>query len=207
MRAADACGARVAIELHKGIPHGAGLGGGSADAAAVLIGAPHVAGLDVHYLDVERIAAALGADVPFCVQPGGAMQMRGIGEDLEPVDLPDLAVVIATPPFGCATADVYRAWDELGGPVGTTVAVEGLPPLRNDLEPAAHHVEPRLAAFKAAVEARRARPRCSRAAGRRTPWCSSSIAAAEEARARIAETLDGQVVVGLTVDAGVRERL
>jgi 4-diphosphocytidyl-2-C-methyl-D-erythritol kinase len=206
VRAADALGARVAIELRKGIPHGAGLGGGSADAAAVLVGAPHVAGLDLHYFEVERIAAALGADVPFCVSPGGAMQMRGIGDDLEPVNLPDLAVVVATPPFGCATADVYRAWDELGGPVGTTVAIEGLPPLRNDLEPAAHHVEPRLAAFKAAVERAAGRPALLAGSGSSYAVVFSNIAAAEEARARIADTVGGQVTAGRTVEAGVRLR-
>jgi 16S rRNA (adenine1518-N6/adenine1519-N6)-dimethyltransferase len=206
-RAANALGVNVAIELHKGIPHGAGLGGGSADAAAVLVGAPKVTGLDVHYLEVERIAATLGADVPFCLSRGGAMRMRGIGGDLEPVNLPDLAVVIATPPFSCATADVYRAWDELGGPLGNTVAVEGLPPLRNDLEPAAQHVEPRLIAFKAAVERAAGAPALLAGSGSSYAVVFGNIAAAEEARARIAEAVDGQVVVGLTVDAGVRERL
>jgi 4-diphosphocytidyl-2-C-methyl-D-erythritol kinase len=135
------------------------------------------------------------------------MRVRGIGEDLEPVNLPDLAVVIATPPFRCATADVYRAWDELGGPLGNTVAIDGLPPLRNDLEPAAHHVEPRLAAFKAAVERAAGAPAVLAGSGSSYAVVFSNIGAAEDARARIAETLDGQVVVGLTVDAGVRERL
>jgi len=195
VRAAAALGANVAIELHKGIPHGAGLGGGSADAAAVLVA-----------LDADPgLASALGADVPFCLT-GGAMRMTGIGEDLEPVNLPDLAIVIATPPFGCATADVYRAWDELGGPLGNTVAIEGLPPLRNDLEPAAHHVEPRLALFKAAVERAAGAPALLAGSGSSYAVVFRDIAAAEGARARIAETLDGQVVVGLTVDAGVRER-
>jgi 16S rRNA (adenine1518-N6/adenine1519-N6)-dimethyltransferase len=207
VRAAAALGANVDIELRKGIPHGAGLGGGSADAAAVLVGAPRVAGLDVHYLEIERIAATLGADVPFFVSRGGAMHMRGIGEELEPVNLPDLAVVIATPPFGCATADVYRAWDDLGGPVGNTVAIEGLPPLRNDLEPAAHHVEPRLVAFKAAVERAAGAPALLAGSGSSYALVFPNIAAAEAARARLAETVDAQVVVGLTVDAGVRERL
>ena len=126
-----------------------------------------------------------------------------IGDELDPVDLPDLAVVIATPPFGCSTAAVYRAWDELGGPVGETVAIDGLPPLRNDLEPAAQHVEPRLAAFKAAVEQAAGRARAPRRQRlvvrggvheRRRPR--------KQARARIAAAVDGQVVVGRTVDAG-----
>ena len=160
--------ANVAIELAKGIAPGAGLGGGSADAAAVLKGAPAVAGVHVHFLDVERIAATLGADVPFCLRSGGTMRVRGVGDDLARVILPDLMVVIATPPYGCPTADVYRAWDALGGPVGTTVEIDGLPPLRNDLEPAAQHVEPRLVEFKATMERGAARRRSWPGAARRT---------------------------------------
>jgi 16S rRNA (adenine1518-N6/adenine1519-N6)-dimethyltransferase len=205
LRAARELGANVSIELHKGIPTGAGLGGGSADAAAVLRGAPKVAGLDIHHFDIERIAASLGADVPFCLR-GGAMRMRGVGEDLDPVNLPDLHVVIATPPFGCSTVAVYRAWDELGGPVGETVHIEGLPPLRNDLEPAAHHVEPRLAAYKAAVERAADAPALLAGSGSSYAVVFRNAAAAEEARSRIASVVEGQIVVGRTVDSGVRER-
>ena len=62
-----------------------------------------------------EVAAGIGADVPFCMY-GGAARVRGIGDVVEPVDQPETFVVIATPRFSCATADVYRAWDELGGP-------------------------------------------------------------------------------------------
>ena len=197
-----------AIELRKGIPHGRrprrrfGRRGRGARRARPTSPVSHV-----HFLDVERIAATLGADVPFCLRSSGAMRVRGIGEDLSRVTLPELAVVIVTPPFGCATADVYRAWDALGGPAGATVEIDGLPPLRNDLEPAAHHVEPRLAAFKAAVErgGRRARAAGGQrlvVRGRRRAAC----AGAEAARARIAAAVEGQITVGLTVDAGVRRR-
>jgi 4-diphosphocytidyl-2-C-methyl-D-erythritol kinase len=205
VRAARELGANVSIELCKGIPTGAGLGGGSADAAAVLVGAPAVAGFDIHRFDIERIAATLGSDVPFCLR-GGAMRMRGVGDDLDPVNLPDLAVVIATPPFGCSTVDVYRVWDELGGPVGETVHIDGLPPLRNDLEPAAHHVEPRLAAFKAAVERAAEAPALLAGSGSSYAVVFRNAAAAEEARSRIASVVEGQIVVGRTVDSGVRER-
>ena len=124
-RAADACGVSLAIRLHKGIPAVAGLGGGSADAAAVLV----ALGAD------PAIGASLGADVPFCMH-GGAAHVRGIGELIERIEMRPRPVLIATPRFGCATADVFRAWDELGGPRDEV----------NDLEPAAHHVEPRLVA-------------------------------------------------------------
>ena len=123
---------RGRLHIYKGIPHGAGLGGGSSDAAAVL----RLLGAD------EALGAQLGADVPFCMR-GGAARVRGIGDVLEPIEVPAHHVVIATPRFQCFTVEVYRAWDELGGPHHDV----------NDLEPAAHHVEPRLAEFKRQVEA------------------------------------------------------
>ena len=206
VRAALALGANLSIELHKAIPHGAGLGGGSADAAAVLASAARFAGVDEHYLEVERIAATIGADVPFCLRSTGAMRVRGVGDDLVSASLPELAIVIATPPFGCTTADVYRAWDALGGPVGATVEIDGLPPLRNDLEPAAQHVEPRLVAFKAAVEAAAGAPALLAGSGSSYAVVFRTLAEAEAARARVAEAVTGQVVVGRTLAYGVRER-
>jgi 4-diphosphocytidyl-2-C-methyl-D-erythritol kinase len=197
VRAAREAGATVAIELHKGIPPGAGLGGGSADAAAVLLG--------VDAPDPVLIAESLGADVPFCLS-GGAMRMRGIGDVLEPVELPQLWIVFATPPFGCATADVYRAWDALGGPQGRAVQIDGLPELRNDLEPAAHHVEPRLAAFRAAVEDAAGLPALLAGSGSSYFVVFRDSAEAETARARVDDAVDGQVVVGHTVNSGVQVR-
>jgi 4-diphosphocytidyl-2C-methyl-D-erythritol kinase len=204
LRAAYALGASVNIELRKGIPMGAGLGGGSADAAAVLVGAPRLAGFDVAADDLERIAASLGADVPFCLRSAGPMRVRGIGDQLARVTLPSYAVVIATPPFGCSTAAVYRAWDTLGGPEGETIDVDGLPPLRNDLERAAHAVEPRLAAFKVLVEHAARAPAILAGSGSSYALLFRTDAEADAARARIAEMVEGQVVVGRTIDAGVR---
>lgn len=150
VRAAQAVGRGAHIELRKAIPPGAGLGGGSSDAAAVLRAlTPGRA---------AEIAPGLGADIPFCVR-GGAAWMRGVGEVLEPVTLREpIAVVIAVPPFPLLTPAVYRAWDELGGPHCERAA--GAPPalvslvdaLVNDLEPAADAVEARLRAFRADLE-------------------------------------------------------
>jgi 4-diphosphocytidyl-2-C-methyl-D-erythritol kinase len=125
-RALAAVGRRAHVVLDKGIPAQAGLGGGSADAAAVL----RWAGCD----DLD-LAARLGADVPFCIR-GGRARVTGIGEGLEPLPLIERTYTLLTPAVRCSTAAVYRAWDELGGPT-----VEG----PNDLEPAALVVEPRLA--------------------------------------------------------------
>ena len=117
------------VRVTKRIPAGAGLGGGSADAAAVF----RWAGVN----DIE-LAAELGADVPFCLS-GGRARVTGIGEQIEHLDHLDRTFTLLTPPFGCSTPAVYRAWDELGGPSGDGP---------NDLEPAALVVEPRLAQWR-----------------------------------------------------------
>src|SRR4029077_9270965 len=106
----------VRMVLRKRIPAGAGLGGGSADAAATLVAVLKLLELELTADDLLTIAARLGSDVPFCLQ-GGAAWMRGRGEVLEPIDLrPGLGFLVATPPFRLATPTVYAAWDELGGP-------------------------------------------------------------------------------------------
>jgi 4-diphosphocytidyl-2-C-methyl-D-erythritol kinase len=131
-RALKAAGRTARVTLRKRIPAGAGLGGGSADAAAVLRWAGH--GDDV------ELAASLGADVPFCLAGGGRALVRGIGDELEPLPFVDRTYTLLVPPFGVSTVAVYRAWDALGGPTNDAGV--------NDLEPAALHVEPRLAAWR-----------------------------------------------------------
>jgi 4-diphosphocytidyl-2-C-methyl-D-erythritol kinase len=137
------------LRLRKGIPTEAGLGGGSADAAAAL----RLLRTTQTDAELHDIAASLGADVPACLE-GGLVRMRGIGDIVEPIALPasPLHLVLATPTFGCSTADVYRAWDELGAPTGRRLLAPafGTEPWRNDLEPAARHVEPRLKSFAGA---------------------------------------------------------
>lgn len=128
-RALRAVGRRAQVRLVKRIPAGAGLGGGSADAAAVL----RWAGCD----DLA-VAASLGADVPFCLR-GGRARVTGIGDVLQPLPVVERAFTLLTPPFGVSTPAVYRAWDDLGGP-----RAEG----PNDLEGAALAVEPRLAEWR-----------------------------------------------------------
>ncbi|MGY6501378.1 MAG: 4-(cytidine 5'-diphospho)-2-C-methyl-D-erythritol kinase [Acidimicrobiales bacterium] len=128
-RALDLAGRTAHVELTKRIPAGAGLGGGSADAAAIL----RWAGVD----DLDA-AAGLGADVAFCLV-GGRARVRGIGELVEPLPHVDLEITLLTPPFGCSTPAVYAAWDAMGGPTADGP---------NDLEPAALRVEPRLAEYR-----------------------------------------------------------
>ena len=128
-RALAVAGRTAHVVLDKRIPPGAGLGGGSSDAAAVL----RWAGVT----DVG-LAAELGADVPFCVV-GGRARVTGVGEQLEPLPFEALTFTLLTPGIRCATADVYRAWDALGGP-----KADG----PNDLEPAALVVAPELARWR-----------------------------------------------------------
>jgi 4-diphosphocytidyl-2-C-methyl-D-erythritol kinase len=117
------------VTLDKQIPAGAGLGGGSADAAAVL----RWAGVT----DLA-LAATLGGDVPFCLV-GGWARVTGIGEVVAPLPFMNGTFTLFTPPLHVATPAVYQAWDELGGPTADGP---------NDLEPAALKVCPELARYR-----------------------------------------------------------
>jgi 4-diphosphocytidyl-2-C-methyl-D-erythritol kinase len=146
-RALRLVGRRAAVRLHKRIPTGAGLGGVSADAAAVLrwAGCADAA-----------LALRLGADVPFCLRGGHAV-VRGVGDVVERLPAEDRTFTLLLPPSVVPTAAVYRAWDELGGPRGDN---------GNDLEPAALAVRPELAKWRAALaDATGTRPRLAGSGG------------------------------------------
>ena len=128
-RALALAGRQARVTVHKRIPVGAGLGGGSADAAAVL----RWAGIT----DTER-AVSVGADVAFCVV-GGRARVRGMGEIVERLEYVREQYTLLLAPVSCNTAAVYAAWDELGGPAS---------PNGNDLEAAALRVVPELAAWR-----------------------------------------------------------
>lgn len=122
-------GRTAGVHVVKNIPAGAGLGGGSSDAAAVLAWA----GVD----DLE-LAAGIGADVAFCVR-GGRARVTGIGEVVARLPFVARTFTLLTPPFGVSTPAVYAKWDEMGGPSS---------PTGNDLEPAALLVAPELARWR-----------------------------------------------------------
>jgi 4-diphosphocytidyl-2-C-methyl-D-erythritol kinase len=128
-RALAAVDRQAFVRLEKRIPVGAGLGGGSADAAAVLRWA--------ECTDLS-VALSLGADVPFCLR-GGRARVQGVGELVEPLPFEPRVFTLLTPPVVISTPAVYAKWDELGGPTGES---------GNDLEPAALAVEPRLAIWR-----------------------------------------------------------
>jgi 4-diphosphocytidyl-2-C-methyl-D-erythritol kinase len=97
----------VRIGLLKNIPSGAGLGGGSSDAAFVLRGLIKLYGLRPAPEDLTEIAASVGSDVPFFLTRGQAL-IEGRGEVVKPVRLPlNYGIVIVTPPISISTAEVY----------------------------------------------------------------------------------------------------
>ncbi len=129
-RALLVCDRRAAIHLTKRIPLGGGLGGGSADAAAVLRWAG---------CTDPDVAVGLGADVPFCLV-GGRARVEGVGEKVTPLPFEARDYLLLLPPFGVETARVFRAWDEdprWEGP--------------NALAAAALAVEPRLGPWRDAL--------------------------------------------------------
>lgn len=99
------------IRLVKRIPPGAGLGGGSSDAAAVLSGLNALWDLGLPEAELSELAAGLGSDVPLFLA-GAGVHMTGRGERTRAVELPDFHALLILPPLSCATAEVYRAYDE-----------------------------------------------------------------------------------------------
>jgi 4-diphosphocytidyl-2-C-methyl-D-erythritol kinase len=194
------------ISLTKVTPSGAGLGGGSADAAAVLRTLRDRDGLDPDV--VMAAAATLGSDVPVCVD-GHPVMMRGRGEVLVPVELAgDLDVVIAVPGFPVATPAVYAAWDALGaaGPGRTAPAPEAVahlvPELVNDLEPAAERVEPRLGAFRDALARVAAAVPMLAGSGSAYWFPAADAARARSSATRVRDELGVQAFAGRVVREG-----
>ena len=108
--ARDALGLERGLELtlHKQIPVAAGLGGGSSDAAAALLGVEALAGRALEPARRRALALQLGADVPFFLDPR-PMLGEGVGERLTPLpDVPELWWVLVVMPFQVSTADVFR---------------------------------------------------------------------------------------------------
>jgi 4-diphosphocytidyl-2-C-methyl-D-erythritol kinase len=103
-------GAKVKIALEKRIPHGAGLGGGSSDAATTLLGLNELLETRLDQKDLIELAAQLGSDVPFFIL-GSAATCRGRGEIVEPATLPaSFNLLLVKPDFGVPTPWAYGKW-------------------------------------------------------------------------------------------------
>jgi 4-diphosphocytidyl-2-C-methyl-D-erythritol kinase len=152
----------LSIVVVKRIPIRAGLGGGSSDAAATLIGLRKLWNLAMAPREITQIAARLGADVPFFLTGGAAVGV-GHGDEIFPVtDLPTWWVLIVTPPFGVSTSDAY-AWKDSDDDRPRSEMVEArdprlertwlgrLPVLANDLEAAVARRHPVITEMVAAL--------------------------------------------------------
>lgn len=183
----------VAMRVEKRIPVGAGLGGGSSDAAAALRGVRDLFELSIAYDRLAELALGLGSDVPFFLYEGPAL-VTGFGETIERTPQVTGAefVTLFAPPFACATGAVYGAFDRLP-PAGFRAAVvEAMArsgqfrdvDCFNDLAAAAESVEPSLAEFRARISAAASVPAHVTGSGSAVFTISSTFAEAE----RILET-------------------
>jgi 4-diphosphocytidyl-2-C-methyl-D-erythritol kinase len=143
------------VTIHKRIPVAAGLGGASADAAAVLRAANELLGGPYEPAELRRISAPLGADVPSQIEPGHAL-VTGAGEAVDPIALPEMALTLIVQAKGLGAAEVYAEADRLAStrrsleperlrriarfPLAA-LAME----LESDLEPAVLSLRPELA--------------------------------------------------------------
>jgi 4-diphosphocytidyl-2-C-methyl-D-erythritol kinase len=191
------------VRIEKRIPVAAGLGGGSADAAAVLRAASRLAGDPLDARDLRELAAGLGSDVPSQVEPRHAL-VQGLGEVVDPLELPPLAAVLVPQREGLATAAVYAELDRLGGgrealdpgalrslaAGGAEALARGL---ENDLEPAALALRPELASVLDSLRGAGAAGALVSGSG---PTCFGLFADRRVARAA-AGTIEGALVAEL----------
>lgn len=154
LRALRHVGAEAAVTLDKHLPPSSGIGGGTADAAAVLraLGA------------VPERPEALGADLPACLL-SRPLRMRGVGEEITPIPLPDLHLVLVNPRVETPTPPVFAALDRRDNPPlpglparpDAAALTDWLSATRNDLQPAALRLRPVIADCLAALTAQGAR--------------------------------------------------
>ena len=135
----------VRIHIHKAIPVGAGLGGGSSDAAAVLVATNSLLDAPLPPRDLHKLGASLGADVPLFLT-GGLLRATGRGETIHPSpSVRSETFVVIVPPVHCNTALVYRRFDEIPSLRSDVPSSSGVLELaHNDLEPAALDLYPSL---------------------------------------------------------------
>lgn len=108
----DKFGVAMNVDIVKGIPFSAGMGGSSADASGVFFCASKL--FDIPIDELIPLALKVGCDVPYMIF-GGSAKVQGVGEIITPVDLQPLTVVIAQKTAGSSTKDIYAKYDEIGG--------------------------------------------------------------------------------------------
>jgi len=164
----------IDLRVIKRTPHGGGLGGGSSDAASVLMMLNELYGLELGAQQLRAIAGTLGSDVPFFVDPDayangrgpGAAVVSGTGEIIERVKRQPMPITLIVPGFGCSTGMVYGSFDQSehgeisAGAIGALVeaGLEREPALFNDLAVPAMLVEPMLREIHRALSSGLGRP-------------------------------------------------
>lgn len=151
------------IHIHKSIPVGAGLGGGSADGAAVLIGLNKLLKLKLSTAELCEIGMKIGSDIPFSIR-NAPMRVQGKGNILTPVKMKkSYNILILSPKKGLSTKEVYIKYDEVGASPSSNIEglIEALATdneklmhesLGNQLEKAAIEIYPELIQIKQSME-------------------------------------------------------
>lgn len=146
LQAETGCRQGVTIALDKRLPLGGGLGGGSSDAATVLVALNHLWRLGLPRRRLETIGLALGADVPVFVYGRNAFA-EGVGEAFTPVELPPACYLVLEPPVVVPTADIFRS-PRLSRDTPAIAAADWRPGFGgNDLEPVAAELYPAVAEY------------------------------------------------------------
>lgn len=197
---AKAATCRVEIRIAKRIPAGAGLGGGSSDAAAVLLALDRLTPPSVSAAELSRIAASIGSDVPLFLV-GGCVRVTGRGDVVTRLaESRREHFVIIAPAIHCPTADVYHAW--ASQPSWNAEETLG----RNDLYAAAVSLHPELRAVRDALAHAGALYAGMSGSGSAFYAAFGSRADAAEAADRLHEELPASIVhVCCATDAGSKE--
>ena len=148
----------VHLHLEKNLPVASGIGGGSADAAAALLGLLELWGASADRGSLQDMALNLGADVPMCLE-GRPLIASGIGEELQPVSLPRFHMLLVNPLVAVSTPVIFRMLTNKTNPplamadraIAASDWIEALKGLRNDLEPPARLLEPAITAVSDAL--------------------------------------------------------
>lgn len=167
----------VQLRLEKRIPVGAGLGGGSSNAAAMLLALDELFALNTNPLEIRAIAHTLGSDIPFFLADPGSSSaaspalVKDLGETLEPAPNPNAHIVLILPSFTCPTGPVYHSFDEQFDDLEDPDDHPGIDAMRldqlraatsasplthdhlfNDLAAPAERIQPKLASLRTRIE-------------------------------------------------------
>lgn len=168
----------VSVAIDKRIPQGAGLGGGSSDAATVLVGLNRLWGLGLDVASLAKLGLTLGADVPFFVHGENALA-RGVGEIVRPVSLPRTWLALALPRVQVRTADIYAAPELTRSAPSAKIAVFSASYGHNALQPVAASRHPDIARALAALP------------GARMSGSGAAVFAACSSEAEASRAIDG----------------